>query len=110
MPVWEFAEVPRISVLSTTYVRATVSATEFGLLVNPTSGTVSFAFLSNDSSPASGDWKTGGWEATGDSYYGRCLVGTGGTVTLAAGTYNVWIRVVKGLETVIQSVGNLAVY
>lgn len=111
MPLFEFKEVPRISVLSTTYVRCTVSATEAGVPANPTDGTVSFAFLPDDAVPVSGDWKAGSWAAPGNGeYWGRCLVGPAGTVTLAAGTYDVWIRLTRGLENVIDQVGKLTIY
>lgn len=103
-------KVVTISALSTTYVRATVSATENGQQADPTSGQVSFAFTANDVVPASGDWNTGSWDTalTGE-YLAQCLVGPSGTVTLAAGSYDVWVKVSRGVETIVDQVGFLLV-
>jgi len=105
-----YSNAPRISALSTRYVRCTVSATDQGTLVNPTSGTVHFAFLPDDSDPVSGDWKVGTWETAGDQYYARCLVGPAGAAPLAADDYHVWIKVVLSPETVVERVGGLTIY
>lgn len=110
MALFEFKEVPRISVLSTTYVKCLISATESGLAANPTTGVLSFAFVADEVLPVTGDWKSGSWETAGTEYWARCLVGTGGTVALPVGTYDAWVRVVKGVETVVVKVGKLTVY
>lgn len=107
-----YSNAPRISALSTRYVRCTVSATDQGTLVDPTSGTVFFAFLPNegDEYPVSGDWKVGAWETAGDQYYARCLVGPDGAAPLDADDYHVWIKVVLSPETVVERVGGLTIY
>jgi len=113
MALFEFAEIPKISVLSTTFVRCTVSTTEFGIPSDPTTGTVSFAFLPGDEdvNPESGDWHAGTWETAGGVYYGRCFIGPdGGVVELPADTYDVWVRVATGVETIIERVGKLKIY
>lgn len=105
--------VVQISTATLEYVRAPVSATASGSAVNPTSDTVSMAFLSTASAPVSGDWKTASWETdTGtepDTYYAQCLVGSGGAVTLTAGTYHVWIKVADSPETPVIRAGLLRV-
>lgn len=107
----------RVSSLSTTYVKCRISAKENGVDANPTSGTVEFAFIPDSASnpnPVSGDWKAGSWESALDggvySYWGRCLIGSGGVVTLTAGSYDVWVRVTKSPEVVIDNVGVLNIY
>lgn len=108
--MFKFRSVPSKSILATTYMRCTVSATDSGSPVNPTTGTVEFAFLTNESNPASGDWHAGVWETAGDEYLGRILLGPNGTYDLAVATYNVWIRVVYSGETVVENIGEFYVY
>jgi hypothetical protein len=106
----DFKQAVRISVLSTTYVLCRVSATENGAAANPTSGTVHFAFIpesQDNASPASSAWVVGSWETGTDGYWARCLVGPSGTTTLTANNYDVWIKVTKSPETVIDRVGVL---
>lgn len=111
MAIFEFKEVPRQSVLSTKHVYCTVSTFEAGIPADPTSGVISFAFLTTEVNPVSGDWKAGSWETAGTEYWGRCFIGpNGGVVALTVGTYDVWVRVVKGIETVIEQVGKLTIY
>jgi hypothetical protein len=105
--------VAEISTASLEYVRVPISATASGSAVNPTSDTVSMAFLATTDAPASGDWKTASWETdttpTPDVYYARCLVGSGGAVTLTAGTYYVWVKIVDTPETPIKRAGLIKV-
>jgi hypothetical protein len=105
--------VPKISVLSTIFLRCVVSVTESGLPADPTNGDISFAFIEDglNTNPETGDWKAGSWESSPDgTYYGKCLVGPAGTVTLDVGTYDVWVRVVRGSETVIEQAGTVTIY
>jgi len=94
------------------YVRVPFAGRVAGVSINPTTGTVSLAFVAPDlvGEPAGGDWQAGTWETdatqTPNLYYGRVLVGTGGTV-LAAGTYGVWVKVVLAPETIIRQSGQL---
>ncbi len=102
-----------VSSLSTTYVKCRISATENGVASDPTTGTVDFAFLSEadeQTDPESGDWSTGLWETASDGYWGKCLVGPSGVATLAKGSYDVWVRVTKTPEEVIDRVGVLNIY
>lgn len=82
-----------------------VTARSSGSAVDPTSSTVQMAFLDEPpetASPESGDWKTASWETNAvpepDQYEAKCLVGPSGTVTLAAGTYYVWVKVTGSPE------------
>lgn len=105
--------IAEISTASLEYVRVPVSATASGAAVNPTSGTVQMAFIDGTSAPASGDWKTASWETDSgtepDTYYARCLVGTGGAVTLTAATYSVWVKVTDSPEVPVRRAGLLRV-
>lgn len=100
---------------ATEYVRVPFAGKVAGVAVNPTTGSVDLAFVAADliGEPAGGDWKAGTWETdttqTPNLYYGRVLVGSGGTVTLAAGLYGVWIRVTLAPETIIRQSGELTV-
>jgi hypothetical protein len=108
-----FKQAVRISALSTTYVQCRVSATEGGVASNPTSGTVSFAFVpeeADNESPAASAWVSGSWDTGTDGYWAKCLVGPDGVAVLAAGSYDVWVRVSKTPETVIDRVGALSIY
>lgn len=90
-------------VTATIYVKASVSADEDGLPVDPTTATVSMLFSAvGADSPAASDagWLTASWETDAtrnpDRYYARCLTGpgTGGLITFAAGTtYAKWVKI-----------------
>lgn len=86
-----------VDALSLQYVKVPISAEEEGVPIDPTAGTVTMAFLATGTKPDTGDWKTADWETdatrTPARYKARCLVGPGGTVTLAAGTYVVWWKI-----------------
>jgi len=102
-----------LSSLSKEYVRVRMSARNNGAVVNPTADTVEMAFTLNDAEPTSPDWKSASWETDAntepDTYYARCLVGPGGTVTLADGTYRVWVRVTDSPEIPVKKCGLLVI-
>ena len=102
-----------ISSLSKEYVRVRVYAETNGVAVNPTADTVEMAFISGDTEPTSPDWKAASWETDTttepDTYYARCLVGPGGTVTLADGLYQVWVRVTDSPEIPVKKSGELRI-
>lgn len=108
--MFKFQATPTISELSTRYMRCAVSATDSGVPIDPTAGTVEFAFMTGTAQPGDLDWKVGSWETTSSDYFGRCLIGPEGTVALPAGTYTVWIKLVLAPETVVESVGDLNIY
>ena len=95
----------RMSVLDLDYVKVRVYAKENGLAIDPTADTVTMAFKASGD-PAGGDFKAATWETdattTPPSYYARCLVGPGGTVTLAAGSYRVWTKIVDAPEIPVK--------
>ena len=80
------------------YIRVKVEAIESGVVVNPTSSTVEFAFPPVGQDISSATWVAGSWETSSGYYYARTLVGAGGGVVLADGTYEVWVRVNQGVE------------
>jgi hypothetical protein len=102
-----------ISTASLEYVRVRVAATSAGAAVNPTSDAVSMAFIAGAAAPVSGDWKTASWDTdattTPVTYRAQCLVGPSGTVTLAAGTYTVWVKVTDSPEVPVRRAGQLRV-
>lgn len=92
----------RISVLSKVYVPAEVSARDSGSVVDLSADVVQMAFPVSEVAPVSGDWKAAAWETDTTSvpprYLARCLVGPGGTVTLTAGLYDIWVKVTHSPE------------
>lgn len=102
-----------ISVLSLTYVRAQVRANQSGAVVDPTGYTVQAAFTAPGTNPVSGDWKSASWETDAvphpDRYYARCLVGPGGTVALAVGTYEMHLKITATPEIPVLTAGPLKV-
>lgn len=103
----------RIPASSKVYVRAKVSAKISGVWKDPTADAVKLAFMVGSTAPTSGDWQTGSWETdattTPTTYYARCLVGPGGTITLTAGTYEVWVQVTDSPEVPVLQAGPLTV-
>lgn len=90
---------------SSPYVFVPVKGKSSGSAINPTSDTVQMAFLAvppETASPVSADWKTAAWEANTavvpNLYSARCLVGTGGVITLTAGTWYVWVKITDSPE------------
>lgn len=101
------------SVLSLEYVRVPVSARASGAIVNPTTDSVSMAFTALDVDPVAGDWKSATWETDATTspitYYARCLVGPAGTIALAAGVWDVWVKVTDAPEIPAKKSGNLQI-
>ena len=102
------------SALSREFVAVAITAKTAGTSVNPTSDTVEFAFTTVTAQPATGDWKTGSWDGTqprqpGGAYIAHCLVGPGGTVTLPAGTYTMWVRITDNPEIPVIPFGRLQI-
>jgi hypothetical protein len=92
------------------YVKVPVSATVSGEAYDPTNDTVQMAFTERYTDPVSGDWKTADWEIVGSTYYARCLVGPGGTVTLTVGDYKVWVKITDNPEVPIKPAGVITIY
>jgi len=107
---FKFVQPPRFSILSTRYVKCWISVTQSGAQIDPTSGTVEFAFMASNVTPGVGNWVDGSWESTPYEYIGRCLVGPNGDIQLAAGSYDVWVRYTKAPETIVEEIGSLTLY
>lgn len=89
-----------ISVKSLEYVKVQITATRNGAAVDPTPDTVKLAFPAVGTDPTT--WYTGSWETASGIYYARCLVGPGGTVTLAEGYYDVYVQVTDSTEVPVK--------
>ena len=99
----------RQSVLSREYVAVPVSAVVNGAAINPTTDTVNFAFTASRSTPPS-TFVAGSWETEGGTYYARCLVGPGGTTTLAVGQWATWVKVTDNPEIPVRFVGYVVIF
>lgn len=93
------------------YVWVDVAATKAGLVYNPTADTVQMAFVAAGTTPVSGDFKSAVWDtdAAHGIYSAGCVVGPGGTTTLSAGVYRVWVKVTDSPEIPIQEAGTLVI-
>jgi hypothetical protein len=101
-----------ISSLSTQYILVPVRAQSMGLPFNPTGLTVQMAFIDGWTPPGSGDWQTASWAATttvNGAYLAQCLVGPDGTITLAIGTYQTWVKVTSSPEIPVISTGSVTI-
>lgn len=97
------------STLSVQYVPAQVTATIAGLNYNPTSDVVQMAFTSGTGQPST--WFTGTWETDQGAYVALCLIGPGTTAgQLAAGVWNVWVKVTDNPEVPVIRAGQIQVY
>jgi hypothetical protein len=103
----------QLSTLTLEYVRVPVQATENGMLVDISGDSVQMAFPLTGLAPIGVDWKGASWETdptvTPNVYYARCLVGPGGAVVLAAGMYDVWLKVTDNPEVPIRKAGQVRV-
>lgn len=95
------------------YVRVPMAVEKSGAPYDPTADTVVMAFIAGPAAPTSGDWKTASWDTDASTYpptyYAQCLVGPGGTVTLAAGTWTVWVKVTDSPEVPVKRAGQMKV-
>jgi hypothetical protein len=111
---WEISmPLERISRLSRQFVPFHVTSYVDGQPWDPSSAVAEAAFLpSSRAEPSSGDWKACSWDTNLiGTHVAQCLVGPGGTVTLAAGTYFTWLRVTDSSsnEEVVDPTGRLIV-
>lgn len=103
------------SSLATLQVQVPISATLNGQTAyNPTADVVQFAFVAPvpNVKPATLDWHNGSWVTNpGPVYVAQCLVGPTGVVTLAVGTYAIWVKIIDNPETFIPpgGVGTLTI-
>ena len=100
-----------ISHLSTQFILQPVRAWSGGIPFNPTALPVSMAFVVDQSEPVS--WNTASWAWTTpvNGYYAaQCLVGPqNGGVSLAIGTYDVWVQITGSPEIPVIVTGTLTI-
>lgn len=94
------------------YVKVPVDAELDGSPHDPTADIVQFAFVGiADAGPDAGDWVVGSWETDGSAggvvYKARCLVGPAGAVALAAGRYQIFVKVTDNPEAPVKKAPNL---
>jgi hypothetical protein len=103
------------SILSLEYVRASVAATEEGVAVDPTGDPLSFAFIPQGDLPTAlttftaGSWEVDDSDVSNPVYYARILVGPGGTVTLAMGEHDIYLKVVDNPEVPVRWVDTIRI-
>lgn len=88
-----------------------VRALTAGTPVDPSAGTVQFAFTAGPP-PVNGDWKAGTWETlTGPpvQYAARCLVGPGQTADIGRGFWIVWVRITDSPGVPVRAIGTLTI-
>lgn len=94
--------------------RKNVSVVITALDVNPTTLPVAIAFTTPGVDPQNSDWNTATWNTAAalgpNQYLAQCLVGPGGTVTLANGTYQIWAKVTGVTEVPQEPAGMLTIY
>jgi hypothetical protein len=89
------------SVLSTQYIQIQITAMASSGIYDPTGDVVQFAFTPvGFPSQQPVTWYAGSWETDpGPVYWAQCLIGPGsGGVVLAAGLWEVWVKVTDDPE------------
>lgn len=91
------------------YVNAVVTALD----ADPTTLPVTMAFTTGGD-PQDSDWQPATWNTGAplgpNQYMAQCLVGPGGTITLAKGSYRYWVKVVSTPEIPEEPAGFLTIY
>jgi hypothetical protein len=104
----------KLSALALEYVPVNVVYLKAGSFINPTGDSVQMAFTTPGVAPTGPDYKAAIWETDATStptrYNALCLVGPGGTVTLAAGLYDVWVKVTDSPEIPVEKAFQLEVF
>lgn len=80
---------------------------------DPTSSVVQMAFTLNDADPVDGDWQSASWSTQpgplpGD-YIAECLIGPGGTITLAKADYSIFAKITSNPEVPVIPCGTLTI-
>lgn len=104
-----------VSKASTEYIRVPMSSERAGAPYDPTGDTVQMAFLAGAGPPADADWKTASWDTDATTYpatyWAQCLIGpAGGTVTLTAGVWSVWVKVTDSPEVPVRRAGQITAF
>lgn len=100
-----------ISTASLQYVPVQVTALKEGLPYNPTSDTVQMAFSLGvaTATPANLTFNPAIWDTASNAYYALCLVGPGGSISLASGIWTVWVQVSDNPEIPVLNCGQIQV-
>ena len=100
-----------LSSLSTDYIQVPVRAYVNRSAYDPTSDDVQIAFIAGNASPAGDDWNTAGWNTPVPSVYqAQILVGPANDgITLAPGTYTVWLKITDNPEVPVRAAGYLTI-
>lgn len=99
----------QIAAVSTQFVSVDITASAGGMGFNPTSFPVNFAFISGPTEPQSGDWKTGQWAGSGAPYIAQILVGPSNGLSLAPGSYQIWVQIIATPQVPVIQVGTLVI-
>ena len=110
--------VPRLSTLSTEYLKVPVTARRSGAAYDPTGDTVEFALTLKPAGSAAdqynepSSWTAGAWWTEGGAYYAVVNVGPTGSITSAstAATYQFWIKISSSPEAPVKYVGDVMVF
>jgi hypothetical protein len=100
----------RVSTQSKEYVKVPVSAKKSGVAFDPSVDVVKMAFSSSEHLGAAPTWQNATWESGAGQYWARCVVGPGGTVQLAAGTWWVFVQITDSPEIPVVGAGPIEVY
>jgi hypothetical protein len=93
-----------LSSLSLEFIKVPVSVVLNGVAYDPHSDPVALSFPLRGAAPTV--WTAGSWESDGaGGWQARILVGPGGVLQLAPGTYDCWIRVTDSPEQPIRKAG-----
>jgi len=98
-----------ISTASLIYVKVPLLANKSGITYDPSGDVVQMAFSTSEHLGANPTWYAATWEAIVGGQLARCLVGTGGAVALAAGTYWVFVKVTDSPEAPVVMAGPIRV-
>lgn len=79
------------------------------LELNPSLYPIQLAFTTPGERPVAQDWVDGSWAHSDGQWWGECLVGPLGGKSLVPGDYDVWCRIVAGVETLVRRTGCLKV-
>jgi hypothetical protein len=95
-----------VSHLSLEYVKIPVAAVINGVAYDPHADVIKVAFTARGVDPVVGDWIAGSWESDGaGGWQARVLVGPSGDTQLAAGIWDVWLKVIDSPEVPVRKVG-----